>query len=82
MITQYRKSYFHLLDVVCRETGNSKEFLHSFWTTKIFPFLIENPDNFNRETVEEYSTKYLSEQGWNTFLSEFRHFCLNQFNIS
>lgn len=81
MIEKYRNSYFRLLDIVVKETGNSKQELHKVWTTQIFSFLLENPLNFNTENIENYSTKYLSEQGWETFYSEFRHFCLDKFKI-
>lgn len=80
---QYKEAYFSLLTIVCKETGNSKYGLHEDWKRRIFKFLIEDENNFvNGELPKSLSTKYLSEQGWENFYNEWRHFCLDFFHIT
>lgn len=80
---KYREAYFSLLDNVVKDTGNSKYNLHEEWKKRIFPFLQENPANFiNEEVPELVTTVTLSDKGWETFYNEWRHFCVEFFNIS
>lgn len=81
MITKIRSSYFRLLDIVVNYTGCSKKILHEYWINKIFPFLLEDPDNFIKEKEVINSTTILTEKGWNNFYNEFRHFCLDVLKI-
>lgn len=80
MIESVRRSYFRLLDEAVSVSGNSKVWLHEYYKSIIWSFLKENPDNFNNDS-DEISTKNLSNKGWLEFYNEFRHFCINNFNI-
>lgn len=83
MMKKYREAYFSLLDSVTRDTGNSKYGLHEDWKNRIFPFLIEDPTNFVDEIIPgSFTTVTLSSKGWETFYTEWRHFCIEFFNIS
>lgn len=80
---KYREAYFSLLDSITRETGNSKYTLHEEWKSRIFPFLIEDPSNFiDNEVPNSFTTVTLSSKGWETFYTEWRHFCLDVFQIT
>lgn len=80
MIESTRRSYFRLLDEAVSVSGNSKAWLHEYYKDIIWDFLKENPDNFN-VLSDDKSTKNLSYKGWIDFYNEFRHFCINNFNI-
>lgn len=80
MIDLIRRSYFRLLDQAVDISGNSKAWLHEYYKSIIWPFLLENPDNFDIIS-EDISTKNLSYKGWQEFYNEFRHFCINKYNI-
>lgn len=84
MIERYRAAYFLHLDTVCQATGNSKKYLHEYFKAQMFPFLHENPLNFvdtSRKDNIPDSTTLLSEEGWKTFYTEFRHFAADKFKI-
>lgn len=73
MLKKARNTYFRLLDELSNYTGDSKEYLHTYWKNRCFKFLNENPENFIKES-EEITTRNLSEKGWETFCEEFKHF--------
>lgn len=85
MIDDIRRSYFLLMDKAVQVSGNSKKELHEYFKMKTFPFLYEDPDNFTEPSREidipTFSTKHLSEKGWQLLFDEFRHFCVDKFNI-
>ena len=81
MQSPFTKDYFRLLDSVALETGNSKKELHNSWLIKIFPFLLEDESNFIEDFNGNYTTKILSEKGWKTMQYEFKHYCLDFFNV-
>lgn len=85
MIDNIRSAYFALLDRAVEVSGNSKKDLHEYYKRYMFPFLFEDPLNFNEASREidmpPNTTKSLSETGWKTFYDEFRHFCADKFNI-
>lgn len=80
MIDSVRKNYFRLLDMAVDVSGNSKVWLHEYYKSIIWSFLQENPENFDIVS-DEQTTKNLSYKGWIEFYNEFRHFCVNKFNI-
>ena len=80
MIESTRRRYFTLLDEAVSVSGNSKAWLHEYYKSIIWAFLKENPDNFEVES-EDISTKNLSYKGWMEFYNEFKHFCINKFDI-
>lgn len=79
---QIRNNYFRLLDQVVAFTGHSKYDLHMFWKEHMIPFMLEDTDANFIKPSDELTTKNFTETGWNTFYNEFRHYCLDKFNIS
>lgn len=80
MIDSVRKNYFRLLDMAVNVSGDSKAWLHEYYKSIIWPFLQENPENFDIIS-DEQTTKNLSYKGWVEFYNEFRHFCINKYSI-
>jgi len=63
--------YFFYRDVIAEHLGygtrKEKEQLHGFLKEELLPSVFKNPDNLcteNYEEIDEYSTKWLSDQGW------------------
>lgn len=84
-VVNLRKSYFAFRDRLHDEygTGYSKVELHELAKKYIFPKLIENPDNFTDigKQQSELSVTWLSEQGWKSYIEEFKLFCAENFNF-
>lgn len=83
-VENLRKTYFSMRDEVYfhSSTGYSKIELHELAKKVIFPKLVDDPDNFieGGKAQKELSVTWLSEQGWKSFIEEFKLFCAENFN--
>jgi hypothetical protein len=83
MSKKHQEAYFALRDYVYKNgnTGYTRLELHQLSKQHILPMLADEEACW-LDNVEELSTKYLSEKGWNLFIEQFKVFCLDTFNTS
>lgn len=82
-IDQWRAYYFALRDIMFEEgeTGLTKKEIHETVKKHVMPLLLVDEKNWAvpRELVQ-YSTKLLTEQGWENFVKEFKSFAQTIYN--
>lgn len=71
-----RKFYFNLRDEIAAETGYTKVELHQLAKDKILPKLFDQEECWTSRG-SDYSTKNLSDYGWELFVEEFKNFTIN-----
>ncbi len=77
-----RKNYFKKLEIISNDLGYTKNELHQM-CKELLNSVFKDPENLNVTdfgSIEEYSTKYLSPQGWKCYLDSISLWCLDNFD--